>query len=99
MAITEVKPGQSVTIKVVDASDLRPGMRMLETTYLVYGVLAEIERVWSAGGLRSHFEYRFEGEAPYLGRHKLPEGCAVGVVVEIDDSPEGVDASTDTPDE
>ena len=83
MAAHVLKPGQSVTIKVVDAHALRTGMRMLESTYLVYGVLAEIERIWSTGGRGGHWEYRFEGESPLLGRHRLPLGCAVGIVTDI----------------
>ena len=50
MAVHVLKPGQSVTIKVVDVHECSAGMRMLESTYLVYGVLAEIERIWSTGG-------------------------------------------------
>ena len=83
MAAHVLKPGQSVTIQVVDAHDLRPGMRMLESTYLVYGVLAEIERIWSQDGRGGHWEYRFEDDSPLLGRHRLPLGCVVGVVVDI----------------
>lgn len=83
MAVHVLKPGQSVTIKVVDACELRTGMRMLESTYLVYGILAEIERIWSPDGRGGHWEYRFEGESPLLGRHRLPLGCAVGVVTDV----------------
>lgn len=83
MAVHVLKPGQSVTVKVVDAPELSAGMRMLESTYLVYGVLAEIERIWSTDGRGGHWEYRFEGESPLLGRHRLPIGCAVGVVTDV----------------
>lgn len=55
MAVHVLKPGQSVTIEVVDAHELRPGMRMLESTSLVYGILAEIERIGStASGASPH---------------------------------------------
>ena len=39
MSVTSIRPGQSVTIKVIDAVDLRAGDLMLESTYLVYGVV------------------------------------------------------------
>lgn len=85
MSVTSIRPGQSVTIKVIDAVDLRAGDLMLESTYLVYGVVEEVERIWSADGRGCHYKYRFEGESPLLGRHHLPVGCAVGIVTSISD--------------
>lgn len=85
MGVTTIRPGQSVTIEVIDAADLRAGDLMLESTYRVYGVVEEVERIWSTDGRSCHYEYRFEGESPPLGRHHLPGGGAVGIVTSISD--------------
>lgn len=80
----EVIPaGASVTIDVIDAVDLRPGMNLLDSTYLVYGVVSEIRRVYKDGGRGGHYEYRLEGGNKFLPPSILPLGCTVGVVTEI----------------
>lgn len=80
----EVIPvGASVTIDVIDAGDLRAGMNLLDSTYLVYGVVSEIRRVYKDGGRGGHYEYRLEGGNEFLPPSILPLGCAVGVVTEI----------------
>jgi hypothetical protein len=85
MGVTTLRPGQAVTTKVIDAVDLRAGDLMLESTYLVYGIVEEVERIWSTDGRSCHYEYRFEEESPLLGTHHLPGGCAVGIVTSISD--------------
>lgn len=80
----EVIPvGASVTIDVIDAGDLRAGMNLLDSTYLVYGVVSEIRRVYKDGGRGGHYEYRLEDGNKFLPPSILPLGCAVGVVTEI----------------
>lgn len=80
----EVIPvGASVNIDVIDVGDLREGMRLLDSTYLVYGVVSEICRVYKDGGRGGHYEYRLEGEHKFLPPSILPLRCAVGVVTEI----------------
>ena len=80
----EVIPvGASVRIDVVDAGDLRAGMTLLDSTYLVYGVVSEIRRIYKDGGRGGHYEYRLEGGNKFLPPSILPLGCAVGVVTEI----------------
>lgn len=55
----EVIPvGASVTIDVIDAGDLRAGMNLLDSTYLAYGVVSEIRRIYKDGGRGGHYEYR-----------------------------------------
>lgn len=80
----EVIPvGASVRIDVVDAGDLRAGMNLLDSTYLVYGVVSEIRRVYRDGGRGGHYEYRLKGENKFFPPSILPLGCTVGVVTEI----------------
>lgn len=80
----EVIPvGASVKIDVIDAGDLRAGMNLLDSTYLVCGVVSEIRRVYKDGGRGGHYEYRLEGGNKFLPPSILPLGCAVGVVTEI----------------
>nr|DAN28396.1 MAG TPA: hypothetical protein [Caudoviricetes sp.] len=80
----EVIPvGASVKIDVVDAGDLRAGMNLLDSTYLVCGVVSEIRRIYKDGGRGGHYEYRLEGGNKLLPPSILPLGCAVGVVTEI----------------
>lgn len=82
--MAEVIPvGASVTIDVIDAGDLRAGMNLLDSTYLVYGVVSEIRRIYKDGGRGGHYEYRLEGGNKFLPPSILPLGCAVGVVTEI----------------
>nr|DAU80238.1 MAG TPA: hypothetical protein [Caudoviricetes sp.] len=82
--MTEVIPaGASVTIDVIDAGDLRAGMNLLDSTYLVYGVVSEIRRIYKDGGRGGHYEYRLEGGNKFLPPSILPLGCTVGVVTEI----------------
>lgn len=82
--MTEVIPiGASVRIDVIDAGDLRAGMRLLDSTYLVYGTVSEIRRVYTDGGRGGRYEYRLEGGNRFLPPSVLPLGCAVGVVTEI----------------
>ena len=75
--------GSSVRIDVVDAGDLRAGMNLLDSTYLVYGVVSEIRRIYKDGGRGGHYEYRLEGGNRFLPPSRLPLGCTVGVVSEI----------------
>ena len=80
----EVIPvGASVRIDVIDAGDLRAGMKFLDSTYLVYGVISEIRRIYKDGGRGGHYEYRLEGGNKFLPPSILPLGCTVGVVTEI----------------
>lgn len=80
----EVIPvGASVKIDVIDVGDLRGGMCLLDSTYLVYGVVSEIRRVYRDGGRGGHYEYRLEGGNKFLPPSILPLGCSVGVVTEI----------------
>lgn len=80
----EVIPvGASVKIDVIDAGDLRSGMLLLDSTYLAYGVVSEIRRIYKDGGRKGHYEYRLEGENRFLPPSRLPLGCTVGVVTEI----------------
>lgn len=80
----EVIPvGASVTIDVIDAGGLREGMLLLDSTYLAYGVVSEIRRIYRDGGRGGHYEYRLEGGNKFLPPSILPLGCAVGVVTEI----------------
>lgn len=82
--MAEVIPiGSSVRIDVIDAVDLRAGMMLLDSTYLVYGVVSEIRRVYRDGGRGGHYEYRLEGGNKFLPPSILPLGCTVGVVTEI----------------
>ena len=82
--MTEVIPiGSSVRIDVIDAVDLRAGMRLLDSTYLAYGVVSEIRRIYKDGGRDGHYEYRLEGGNKFLPPSILPLGCTVGVVAEI----------------
>lgn len=82
--MAEVIPvGASVTIDVIDAGDLRAGMNLLDSTYLVCGVVSEIRRAYKDGGRGGHYEYRLEGGNKFLPPSILPLGCAVGVVTEI----------------
>lgn len=78
-----IPAGASVKIDVIDAGDLRAGMNLLDSTYLVYGVVSEIRRVYRDGGRGGHYEYRLEGGNKFLPPSILPLGCAVGVVTEI----------------
>lgn len=75
--------GASVRIDVIDAGDLRAGMQLLDSTYLAYGVVSEIRRIYRDGGRGGHYEYRLEGGNKFLPPSILPLGCAVGVVTEI----------------
>ena len=75
--------GASVKIDVIDAGDLRAGMNLLDSTYLAYGTISEIRRIYKDGGRGGHYEYRFEGGNKFLPPSILPPGCAVGVVTEI----------------
>lgn len=80
----EVIPaGSSVRIDVIDAGDLRSGMLLLDSTYLAYGVISEIRRIYKDGGWGGHYEYRLEGGNTFLPPSLLPLGCVVGVVTEI----------------
>lgn len=82
--MAEVIPvGASVRIDVIDAGDLRGGMKLLNSTYLAYGVISEIRRIYKDGGRGGHYEYRLEGGNKFLPPSILPSGCAVGVVTEI----------------
>lgn len=82
--MAEIIPvGASVTIKAIDAEDLREGMCLLDSTYLVYGVVSEIRRVYRDGGRGGHYEYRLEGGNKLLPPSILPLNCAVGVVMGI----------------
>lgn len=82
--MAEVIPvGASVRIDVIDAGDLRVGMKLLNSTYLTYGVISEIRRIYKDGGRGGHYEYRLEGGSKFLPPSILPSGCAVGVVTEI----------------
>lgn len=82
--MVEVIPtGASVRIDVIDVRDLRAGMNLLDSTYLVFGVVSEIRRIYKDGGRGGHYEYRLEGENRFLPPSILPLGCAVGVVTEI----------------
>lgn len=82
--MAEVIPvGASVRIDVIDAGDLRVGMKLLNSTYLAYGVISEIRRIYKDGGRGGHYEYRLEGGNKFLPPSILPIGCAVGVVTEI----------------
>ena len=82
--MAEVIPGgASVRIDVIDAGDLREGMCLLDSTYLVYGVVSEIRRVYRDGGRGGHYEYRLEGGNKFLPPSILPLNCAVGVVTGI----------------
>lgn len=80
--VEAIPAGSSVRIHVIDAGDLRPGMALLDSTYLAYGTISEIRRVYrtAEGG---HYEYRLEGGNKFLPPSILPLGCAVGVVTEI----------------
>lgn len=75
--------GSSVRIDVIDAGDLRVGMALLDSTYLVYGVVSEIRRVYKDRGREGHYEYRLEGGNRFLPPSILPLGCTVGIVTEI----------------
>lgn len=80
----EVIPvGASVKIDVVDAGDLRAGMNLLDSTYLAYGTISEIRRVYKDGGRGGYYEYRLKGGNRFLPPSRLPLGCDVGVVTEI----------------
>lgn len=80
----EILPtGSSVRIKVIDAGDLRAGMRLLDSTYLVYGTVSETRRIYKDGGREGHYEYRLEGENRFLPPSRLPLGCTVGIVTEV----------------
>lgn len=80
----EVIPvGSSVRIDVIDAGDLRVGMELLDSTYLAYGTVSEIRRIYKDGGRGGHYEYRLEGGNKFLPPSILPLGCTVGVVTEI----------------
>lgn len=82
--MAEVIPvGASVRIDVIDAGDLRAGMNLLDSTYLVYGAVSEIRRISKDGGRGGHYEYRLEGGNKLLPPSILPLGCTVGVVTEI----------------
>lgn len=82
--MTEViQVGSSARIDVIDAGDLRAGMNLLDSTYLVYGTVSEIRRIYKGGGRGGHYEYRLEGGNKFLPPSILPLGCAVGVVTEI----------------
>lgn len=81
--IEVIQVGSSVTIDVIDAGDLRAGMLLLDSTYLAYGVISEIRRIYKDGGRGGHYEYRLEGGNKFLPPSILPLGCAVGVVTEI----------------
>ena len=82
--MTEViQVGSSVRIDVIDAGDLRAGMKLLDSTYLACGTVSEIRRVYKDGGRGGHYEYRLEGGNRFLPPSILPRGCAVGVVTEI----------------
>lgn len=70
-------------IDVIDAGDLLAGMNLLDSTYLVYGTVSEIRRIYKDGGRGGHYEYRLEGGNKFLPPSILPLGCAVGVVTEI----------------
>ena len=61
--MAEVIPvGASVRIDVVRAEDLKVGMLLLDSTYLVYGAITEIRRVYRDRGREGRYEYRLEGE-------------------------------------
>ena len=82
--MAEVIPvGASVRIDVIDAGDLRAGMRLLDSTYLACGVVSEIRRIYKDGGREGHYEYRLEGGNKFLPPSILPLNCAVGVVTGI----------------
>lgn len=81
--IEVLQAGSSVTIDVIDAGDLRVGMKLLDYTYLAYGVVSEIRRIYRDGGRGGHYEYRLEGDTRFLPPIVLPLGCTVGVVTEI----------------
>lgn len=82
--MTEViQVGSSVRLDVIDAGDLRAGMRLLDSTYLACGTVSEIRRIYKDGGRGGHYEYRLEGGNSFLPPSLLPLGCAVGVVTEI----------------
>ena len=82
--MTEVIPvGSSVTIDVIDAGDLRAGMQLLDSTYLAYGAISEIKRVYKDDGRGGHYEYRLEGGNRFLPPSRLPLRCAVGIVTKV----------------
>ena len=82
--MAEVIPiGSSVRIDVIDAVDLRAGMKLLDSTHLACGVVSEIRRIYKDGGRGGHYEYRLEGGNKFLPPSILPLGCTVGVVTEI----------------
>lgn len=64
--------GASVRIDVIDAGDLRAGMQLLDSTYLAYGVVSEIRRIYKDGGRGGHYEYRLEGETSSCPRASSP---------------------------
>ena len=76
--IEVIQTGSSVRIDVIDAGDLRAGMKLLNSTYLAYGVVSEIRRIFKDGGRGGHYEYRLEGGNKFLPPSILPLGCAVG---------------------
>lgn len=81
--IEVIQTGSSARIDVIDAGDLRAGMKLLDSTYLTYGIVSEIRRIYKDGGRGGHYEYRLEGGNKFLPPSILPLGCAVGVVTEI----------------
>lgn len=78
-----IQAGSSVTIDVIYADDLRAGMKLLDSRYLVCGVVSEIVRIYRDGRRGGHYEYRLEGGDKFLPPSILPLGCTVGVVTEI----------------
>ena len=81
--IKAIPTGSSARIDVIRAGDLRAGMKLLDSTYLAYGVVSEIRRIYEDGGRGGHYEYRLEGGNKFLTPSRLPLGCVVGIVTEI----------------
>ena len=80
----EVLPiGASVRITVIDAGDLEVGMALLDPTYLSYGTVSEIQRIYRYGGGGGHYEYRLEGQTRLFPPSCLPLDCPVGIVTDV----------------
>ena len=75
--MAEVIPvGASVRIDVIDAVDLRSGMKLLDSTYLACGVVSEIRRIYKDGGRGGHYEYRLGG----VGISSCPQASSPSAV-------------------
>ena len=70
--IEVIPTGSSARIDVIDAGDLRAGMNLLDSTYLTYGIVSEISRIYKDGGRGGRYEYRLEGGNKFLPPSILP---------------------------